>query len=331
MSNIFISYGRDNAEFVKSLKGLLTEQGFGVWYDESIHPGDYWWDTIQRNIDTCSIFIVVMATNARESHWVRRELLRAENLDKPIFPILLSGEVWPELADLQYIDMRNGIDRWLPPPFVKRLRELIPLPLSLTGSIEFAIQQGDIRQFQADVVVLKHARNFYGADRAVAEALEVSGVPLEKIQPDVGKYVLIETQSSIVATYALFIGVKKLTEMTYEDICQLSATALRSLAIEDATLASKVSHLAMTTHGPGFGLDVNESLLAQFRGLLDGIARRQMPPSLKQISIVEINPVNVESLRKCLSPYIQELAYATKIEGSDWRYELAIPNKILSN
>src|SRR4051812_11222155 len=42
--------------------------------------------------------------------------------------------------------------------------------------LEFVIEEGDITKFEADVVALKYAQYFFGADRTVAKLLETVGV-----------------------------------------------------------------------------------------------------------------------------------------------------------
>ena len=52
--------------------------------------------------------MIILSPESKASQWVARELLLAERLRKPIFPILYSGEVWWNLANIQYEDMREG-------------------------------------------------------------------------------------------------------------------------------------------------------------------------------------------------------------------------------
>jgi hypothetical protein len=49
-----------------------------------------------------------MSPVADESVWVEREIRRAEILGKPILPILLAGEPFFRLADMQYEDVTGG-------------------------------------------------------------------------------------------------------------------------------------------------------------------------------------------------------------------------------
>jgi hypothetical protein len=54
----------------------------------------------------------------------------------------------------------------------------------MARSIELTIQHGDIMQIDADVVALKFAQSFYGADRAVAIALSGAEIPAASFSLD---------------------------------------------------------------------------------------------------------------------------------------------------
>ncbi len=122
MAHIFISYSKQDIDFARHLKQLLEARGFTTWLDETrLEPSTRWWTEIEDNIEQCSAFVVVMSPHARESDWVEREILYAERLRRPIFPVLLAGESWPRLANLQYADMRAGQQDELPAMFVRAL------------------------------------------------------------------------------------------------------------------------------------------------------------------------------------------------------------------
>lgn len=123
MSNVFISYSSQDIEFARYLKCLLEAKDLQVWIDESrLTTSKRWWPTIERAIETSAAVIVVMSLDSRQSDWVEREVLYAEKLRKPIFPVLLNGDEWPRLANIQYADMRKGLKAKLPRTFVNGLK-----------------------------------------------------------------------------------------------------------------------------------------------------------------------------------------------------------------
>ena len=112
MGHIFISYSHKDKKYVEKLEKKLISEGFDVWIDHRIDYGDDWPEEIQNAIDTCDAFIVVMSETASESVWVRREVIHAERRNKPFFPLLLKGEFWFSLGNIQFVDVT---DSSLPP------------------------------------------------------------------------------------------------------------------------------------------------------------------------------------------------------------------------
>lgn len=129
MAQIFLSYSSSDIIFVRYLKGLLENEGFLVWIDEAeIVSGDRWWPTIERQIEACAAFLVVMSPNATSSEWVEREILKAQKEKRPVYPVLLNGEPWAMLANRQYVDMRQGQAASLPQKLVDALRRDVSQP-----------------------------------------------------------------------------------------------------------------------------------------------------------------------------------------------------------
>jgi hypothetical protein len=108
--HVFISYRHgDDDLYVRRLADFLTGEGLPVWYDGEIVTGDRWDEVIREQIDTCAALLVVMTPAAERSSWVAREIDQAELKNKPIFPLLLSGQRFFRLSHLQYEDVANGL------------------------------------------------------------------------------------------------------------------------------------------------------------------------------------------------------------------------------
>ena len=108
MSHIFISYSHKDRNYVERLEKKLIEEGFNVWIDHRIDYGTQWPKAIQKALDACDAFIVVVTENAFESEWVQNEVARAKRKGKPIFPLLLEGEPWLFVEVTQYVDVTDG-------------------------------------------------------------------------------------------------------------------------------------------------------------------------------------------------------------------------------
>jgi hypothetical protein len=117
----FISYSHKNGPYVDRLAAFLTEAGIPVWFDKEIIDGDRWTTVIREQIDSCAAVVVVMTPEAERSDWVEREIARAQQLHRPILPLLLAGHHFFSLGNLQYSDVTGGA---MPgATFVTRLRD----------------------------------------------------------------------------------------------------------------------------------------------------------------------------------------------------------------
>lgn len=308
MSHIFISYSKKDLEFVRYLRALLHAEAFTVWLDDELHPGEDWWERLEQQIHGCAAFLVVMSPSARDSRYVRRELLLAEHLNLPVFPVLLAGEVWANLADLQYADLRSGLHAKLPAKLLQSLQAVLqPQP----RSIDLMIEYGDILSFEADVVAFKYAQHFHGAELIAASALSVVGIEAKAISPTIGDYRLTETSGALTTPQALFVGTPPLRAIGYKGIHKLASESLRFLA----EAAPQTRHLAMTMHGAGFGLDEQEAFNSQLSGYLEALNAGTYPPTLEKISIVEFNAARAQRLLKSMQAYFDGIEGLQNLEA----------------
>jgi hypothetical protein len=135
MAQIFISYSKQDIAFARHLRTLLQNAGFEVWLDEKLIPSTQWWRVLEAEIKASRALVVIMSPASAESRWVEREILVAENANLPIFPVLLAGEGWSRLADIQFEDMTAGLSATLPQRFIDALRAVIDgKPIAKTAS-----------------------------------------------------------------------------------------------------------------------------------------------------------------------------------------------------
>jgi hypothetical protein len=322
MSHIFISYSKQNIDFVRYLRVLLENVGFAVWVDEArLSPSARWWKTIEDSIQGCAAFVIVMSPDSVESDWVEREILLAEKLKRPIFPVLLEGDPWSRLANIQFEDMRAGLRSELSSTFVKSLRRRVPLGERKSREIDFSIEWGDVTAFECDVMAFKYAASFHGADSITAQVLESrAGILPESLQAHKGEYRYVDTGGSIPAQYVVYVGTGPLRGFGYKQIREFAASILKIVR----EFAPATRHLAMTLHGPGRALDEAEALLSQFAGLRDAMLSGDFPPALERITIVEIKQARVEHLRTILDDALALADYAAPFDEG-WGYRLALP------
>src|SRR5258706_4328946 len=184
-------------------------------------------------------------------------------------------------------------------------------------TVKLSIQQGDITEIEADVVILKYAESFHGADQAVAIRLNLAGIDISELQLPVGEYTLVDTKSSIGAQYALFMGTEGFSGFRYQQIMQFAAKTMAILAIQ----TPDARHIAATTHGANYGLDESEALISQFKGLLEILKNGPIPAGLERITIVELGKGRTARLRRALELYLEQADYA-RFDPDDWGFNL---------
>jgi hypothetical protein len=154
------------------------------------------------------------------------------------------------------------------------------------NTIRIQVAVDDVLEFDADVLVLKYAQQLYGADWAVYNGLNADQILL----PETGEFKLCKTgdheaEHGIAAHFVLFVGVKPLGQFGYAEIREFARRALIHLAKEAPT----TRHIALTLHGPGYGLDEKEAFESELAGLVDAVTTNEYPAALETISFVEKN------------------------------------------
>ncbi|MCX9078216.1 MAG: hypothetical protein OIN84_09600, partial [Candidatus Methanoperedens sp.] len=154
---------------------------------------------------------------------------------------------------------------------------------------------------------------------AVLNALSAVGIFDDVLAPATGDYRYLPSQGALVARNVLSIGTPRLRQLGYKQLREFAARALSALA----EVAPDTQHLAMTIHGPGFGLDELEALRSQVAGYQGALQAGTFPPALRQISIVEMRESRLERLRQALESDFAENAGVSPA-GNTWGYYLTL-------
>jgi hypothetical protein len=152
-------------------------------------------------------------------------------------------------------------------------------------NIRIVVEQGDALAIRADVLALKYADGLHGVDRAVVHALTRVMPDIERRLPKPAGFYITPAREAIAASHVLFIGVGPLRQFGYGEIRAFGRKALEALAGE----TPHAGHVALTLHGPGYGLDETEAFESELAGLLDALAGGDFPADLKQVTIIEAN------------------------------------------
>lgn len=171
MTNIFISYNRKTEAITKALAEDFEALGHTVWRDQELSGGQSWWEQILAMVRRCELFVFVLDPASLDSTACKREYGYAEELGKPILPVLVSEGVNvnllpPALSRIQFVDYtkqdRSAVLRLakalssVPPP--KPLPDPLPpppeIPLSYLGSLSAQVDDVSTLSYEQQSALL---------------------------------------------------------------------------------------------------------------------------------------------------------------------------------
>jgi hypothetical protein len=99
MTNVFISYSRDDAELADSIRRGLAKAGIATLIgDDPLQSGAEWRKTLVEKIGKADAVVVVVSKSAVESSWTMTELGIAWGANKKMIGVLAPGEHPEELG-----------------------------------------------------------------------------------------------------------------------------------------------------------------------------------------------------------------------------------------
>ena len=109
LSQVFISYKREERDFAELLESKLQGANFNVWIDRQLRAGTEWRERIDEEIRKSIALIVIMTHAAKMSEYVTYEWAFAYGAGVRVIPIIFiePDELHPRLKTLQYRDFRN--------------------------------------------------------------------------------------------------------------------------------------------------------------------------------------------------------------------------------
>ena len=150
-----------------------------------------------------------------------------------------------------------------------------------TGTLSIRVEVEDALTFRADVLALKYAQAHYGVDAAAYQAL--SRARRSPRMPGIGRTVIYDGAPVLGSARVLFVGVPPIDEFTYTHVRDFGRLVLETVAREEPN----AEHIALTLHGPGFGLDETEAFESELAGVVEAIGARNFSPKLATITFVE--------------------------------------------
>lgn len=105
MADVFISYARANYPTAEALARSFEARGWSVWWDQSIVPGQFFPDVIEKELEKAQCVVTLWSKESIQSIWVRTE--SAEGLKRRILIPVRVEDVTPpiEFRTIQTADL----------------------------------------------------------------------------------------------------------------------------------------------------------------------------------------------------------------------------------
>jgi formylglycine-generating enzyme required for sulfatase activity len=131
VSDIFLSYAREDLPRVKPVVDALTARGWSVWWDRTIKPGQSFPRVIQGALDEAQCVVVLWSRDSVESDWVqnearrghRRRILIPAMLDEVLVPLEFEGLHTADLVGWTGALPHAGFD-----DLARAVEGILPLP-----------------------------------------------------------------------------------------------------------------------------------------------------------------------------------------------------------
>ena len=107
MSDIFISYARQDRFIAGELAYVLSHEGWSVWWDSELLPGQAFNSVIEQELKNARCVVAIWSSHSVKSRWVRSEA--AEGADRDLLvPVIIEDVVPPlGLREAQCADLRK--------------------------------------------------------------------------------------------------------------------------------------------------------------------------------------------------------------------------------
>ena len=125
MTDVFISYSRDDQSTARKFAEGLQAEGLSVWWDQTLRMGDAYDEVTEKALREARAVVVLWSRNSVASRWVRAEATIADRAGT-LLPVMIEACDRPVMFELRQTadlvawqgDRRDP--RWL--AFVEGLR-----------------------------------------------------------------------------------------------------------------------------------------------------------------------------------------------------------------
>lgn len=217
---IFISYAHRDASRVYPELERLNREGYAIWYDEGIDPGNEWPQEIAKALDGCQLFICFISGNSANSNNCRNEINYALNQNKQFLAIYLEETDLPGGLALRMGDLQAIMKHRMAEESYHRKVEKV-----LSGYLP--------KEIESDHIQIK--------ENTVASAPQGGPPPLEKTAPSTDLPQMELDSEDVSKVIALALKLKdqnrgKIDENELEEVC-------KEMDVSRKELQDALSHL----------------------------------------------------------------------------------------
>lgn len=101
MPDLFLSYARDDQPIARRFAENLEREGFGVWWDQALNPGEAFDQVTEEALAEAKAVIVLWSKTSVSSRWVRAEATQA-NASNRLLPVMIEPCTRPIMFELTH-------------------------------------------------------------------------------------------------------------------------------------------------------------------------------------------------------------------------------------
>jgi TolB-like protein len=101
LPDIFLSYSRDDVTIARRFAEGFEREGFSVWWDATLNPGEAFDQAIEKALDEAKAVVVLWSKNSVGSRWVRAEATQA-NHNGTLVPVMVEPCKRPIIFELMH-------------------------------------------------------------------------------------------------------------------------------------------------------------------------------------------------------------------------------------
>jgi adenylate cyclase len=101
MSDVFLSYARQDADTARRFADAFEESGFSVWWDDALRSGENFDETIERALREAKAVVVLWSPSSVVSRWVRAEATQADR-NRMLLPVMIETCQRPIIFELTH-------------------------------------------------------------------------------------------------------------------------------------------------------------------------------------------------------------------------------------